>query len=86
MERSQSLELQLTEAELESLVNAVRSTSNGRFAAPGDRSRMYRALGAAYPDPLEADKAHGGTKFSAPAIIADIVAPHQSLRTRDTEL
>ena len=29
-------------------------------------------LGAAYPDPLEADKAHGGTKFSAPATIADI--------------
>jgi hypothetical protein len=32
MERSKSLELQLTEAELESLINAVRSTSNGRFA------------------------------------------------------
>ena len=32
MERSKSLELQLTEAELESLTNAVRSTSNGRFA------------------------------------------------------
>jgi len=31
MDGSKSLELQLTEAELESLVNAVRSTSNGRF-------------------------------------------------------
>jgi hypothetical protein len=31
MERSKSLELQLTEAELESLVNTVRGTSNGRF-------------------------------------------------------
>ena len=32
MERSKSLELHLTEAELETLVNAVRSTSDGRFA------------------------------------------------------
>jgi hypothetical protein len=32
MERSKSLELELTEAELETLINAVRSTSNGRFA------------------------------------------------------
>jgi hypothetical protein len=33
MERSKSLELHLTEAELETLINAVRSTSDGRFAA-----------------------------------------------------
>jgi hypothetical protein len=32
MERSKSLELQLTEAELETLINAVRSTSNCHFA------------------------------------------------------
>ena len=32
MERSRSLELHLTEAELETLINAVRRTSNGRFA------------------------------------------------------
>jgi hypothetical protein len=32
MERSKSLELHLTEAELETLINAVRSTSDGRFA------------------------------------------------------
>jgi hypothetical protein len=31
MERAKSLELQLTEAELETLIKAVRSTSNGRF-------------------------------------------------------
>jgi hypothetical protein len=31
MDGSKSLELQLTEAELESLVKAVRSTSNVRF-------------------------------------------------------
>jgi hypothetical protein len=32
MESSKSLELQLTEAEIETLISAVRSTSNGRFA------------------------------------------------------
>jgi len=32
MERSKNLELHLTEAELETLVNAVRNTSDGRFA------------------------------------------------------
>ena len=32
MERSKSLELHLTEAELETLINAVRSTYNGRLA------------------------------------------------------
>jgi hypothetical protein len=32
MERSKSLELRLTEAELETLITAVRSTSSGRFA------------------------------------------------------
>ena len=31
MERSKSLEVQLTEAELETLINAVRSTSDARF-------------------------------------------------------
>jgi hypothetical protein len=31
MERSKNLELHLTEAELETLVNAVRNTSDGRF-------------------------------------------------------
>jgi hypothetical protein len=31
MERSKSLELHLTEAELETLINAVHSTSDGRF-------------------------------------------------------
>ena len=32
MEGSKSLELHLTEAELETLINAVRSTSGGRYA------------------------------------------------------
>jgi hypothetical protein len=32
MERSKSLELCLTEAELETVITAVRSTSSGRFA------------------------------------------------------
>ena len=32
MEGSRSLELHLTEAELETLINAVRSTSGGRYA------------------------------------------------------
>ena len=32
MERSKNLELHLTEAELETLVNAVRNTSDGRLA------------------------------------------------------
>jgi hypothetical protein len=32
MEGSKSLELHLTEAELETLINAVRSTSRGRYA------------------------------------------------------
>ena len=32
MEGSKSLELHLTEAELETLINAVRRTSDGRFA------------------------------------------------------
>jgi Ca2+-binding EF-hand superfamily protein len=32
MEISKSLELHLTEAELETLINAVRRTSDGRFA------------------------------------------------------
>ena len=32
MEKSKSLELQPTEAELETIINAVRGASNGRFA------------------------------------------------------
>ena len=32
MEKSKSLELHLTEAELETLINAVRGTYNGRLA------------------------------------------------------
>jgi hypothetical protein len=32
MEGSKSLELQLTEAELETLISAVRSTPSGRFS------------------------------------------------------
>jgi hypothetical protein len=32
MEKSKSLELHLTEAELETLINAVRSTSSGHLA------------------------------------------------------
>ena len=32
MERSKSLELHITEAELETLINAVRNTPDGRFA------------------------------------------------------
>ena len=32
MEGSKSLELHLTEAELETLINAVRSTPDGRYA------------------------------------------------------
>jgi hypothetical protein len=32
MEGSKSLEIHLTEAELETLINAIRGTSDGRFA------------------------------------------------------
>jgi hypothetical protein len=43
MEKSNSLELHLIEAELETLINAVRSTCGGRFA---ELEYKLRAAGA----------------------------------------